>query len=407
MADVIRNVIVKVKLEQIKADLQAPDMGPVKREIESVKNEVKQATESTKALSKEISSASSESQGSLLTLREESNRLGEGLSKLASAGGLYAVAMDDALPPSIRLFSTLRGGVEQISGMTTLFQQAGGVLAGPWGIAIAGATTAVSIAATTWHSWQQEITDATKDLRLQNDELDKFFEYREILQSERNANRGITRERLSLAQERGDSGEVSKIRAELLSELEAEIQKTVSTQKTIGAARDRGDIGELTGAERYLENFQRRKDILQEQIGIRRDEFRVDQKAIDEQQAVVEAQQAQIVGLQERLKKEKANLLYGSDTDYNTQVDIVKSLETRIQELDPEGTRQKLEELRQREAELQDSQNRTLDLLLDRLETVNSRIVTQQQRILKLEGKSEDVENAALSNQFTRGGSIF
>lgn len=166
MADVIRNVVVRVKLEQVKADLQAPDMGPINRELEATKQNVDGLHQKVKETSQGIQEAAQQQTESFQKFRDETNRSAEALSKLASAGGLYAVAMDDALPPSIRLFSAIRGGIEQVSGMTTLFASLGGVLAGPVGVGIAVVTTALTLGAVAWKNYR----DAAKDAKLE--ELD-------------------------------------------------------------------------------------------------------------------------------------------------------------------------------------------------------------------------------------------
>lgn len=161
MADVIRNVVVRVKLEQVQADLKAPDMGPVKREIASAQQSVEGLNKTVKDTSQDIQQAAQQQTETFQQFRDETNRSAEALSKLASAGGLYAVAMDDALPPSIRLFSAIRGGIEQVSGLTTIFASLGGVLTGPVGAGIAIVTTALTLGAVAWKNYR----DAAKDAR--------------------------------------------------------------------------------------------------------------------------------------------------------------------------------------------------------------------------------------------------
>lgn len=184
MADVIRDAQIRLSLKQEQAQIKAPDLRPVNQEIEKAKAKATELSKAHEEVSRKVSEESRKQAESIQTanrkitestsqtaesqrqsfevIRNETNRTAESLSQLAESAGLFGIAMDNSLPPSVRLFSSLRGGVALMRGMTAGFSQLGGVLAGPVGLGIAAVTTAITLGVTAWKAYSDSAKEATE-----------------------------------------------------------------------------------------------------------------------------------------------------------------------------------------------------------------------------------------------------
>lgn len=351
MSTIIRDAIIRLKLEQAKTKLESPDVSAVKRAYEAEEKaarEAARATQEATAATKEHAAAVKESsdggQRSVLELERRvttSNYQmmasfregGEGALRMARGLAFLSASGSDSLQQLMQKVALAQGAFDVFAGGFKLFSNLGAVF-GPVGVAVAGITAVVAAGTLAWREYKNEVAETNRQL----EESRKRLAAAAVAESERQAKlrSGRSDIELDVLQRRiGSAGtpqsrqrrleEAGRRLGQIVSDREAGVEDFVSRFST--APAQLGVRRELESRERGLLRAVEDRERVERQL------FEADRDRLNQQSA--SATQALISGVSIGGPAIPAATLAGGAVLGAIQ----RNLEERTKEFEREGDR--------------------------------------------------------------------
>ena len=185
---VVRDGIIRLRLEQTRAKLETPDTGPAVRQFNA---ETKAAEEATKA-TEEVSKANKE-HSEVVKRTSEATRLnleaagrsvtefgtssvnafrsaGEGAFRMARGLALLSASGSESLQKLIQKVAIAQGAFDVFAGGSRAISTLGAAF-GPVGFAIGGITIALGLGAVAWQAWQADAEAAAEAAKKKIEEV--------------------------------------------------------------------------------------------------------------------------------------------------------------------------------------------------------------------------------------------
>ncbi|MEX2169512.1 MAG: hypothetical protein WD851_09375 [Pirellulales bacterium] len=352
MATMIRDAVIRIGLQQIDAQLKAPDITPITAAQDEIRKQVEGLTaahselqqkqqEQVKAAQQALQAQSAEQEKHTATVTEANLRafesfkkVGEGAFTAARGIALLSSNSDEDLQKMIRSIAAVQGAFDVFKGTTDVVQ--GGIQAykefpeaiqavttaqialnvamkaNPVGIAVGAVTAAIGLSVLAWSQWGDAAEAASAKAQKAAEAESKAID----------RNVGLLRDQLSIASqiERAKPGDATAERAKALSAIDtsglaasmsqaqareaaaAREATRISTLSPTGVSHLTGSLRDIPGQQRQLIEEQRRKELeaVKEQLEIA-EAFRGKSKVETEVKITAERQRE----VQERAKLEE------------------------------------------------------------------------------------------------------
>lgn len=191
MSAVIRDAIIRLKLEQQKSKLEAPDTTSFTRAIDSNSRATRESEKATKEASKSLieygdnmkeyvggtsvhwQSAANASRKGMTEILSHTAEGMEGVGRFVRGIALLSTSTDEDLQKVMHRIAKFQGAFDILAGGTK-FVKGLGLAFGPVGMAVAGVSLALAAGGVAWNAWANAAENAKKRAREAREETDKL-----------------------------------------------------------------------------------------------------------------------------------------------------------------------------------------------------------------------------------------
>ncbi len=166
MSTVVRDAVIRVRLEQQKMKAEAGDRSGMTEAVKEHQRAHKEAGETVRRSHRETERVVSHSNERMVASFREG---GEGALRMARGIAFLSAAGGDDLRKLVQQVAIAQGAFDVFAGSAKLASNLA-VAFGPWGMAIAGVTTAITAGALAWEKYQASAERAVEAIRRQREE---------------------------------------------------------------------------------------------------------------------------------------------------------------------------------------------------------------------------------------------